>query len=733
MNVFAENALYNSNSTIEEICRRVCGLLSSGHEKEEHFFREKVGDFCISVAKDKDIPSVEQGREWIEIGALAGNTDCIQCIDHLNIVEDLKPLISEEFFEIVSEPFPAACFQNALHSLTSPSRCRRWLEYGCQEEHDDTGRCSIAIRNLDRLTSLLDGLEDWHFSIVLERGKVSEMEYICFQIALNRKTMSLEKTLICLKEAGEAIKVCKRLYSIFLSLKPIGNIEWWELMYMADSVLQGEEDEERSSHDIAGEFCYRLSFDHRQNNVTRCIEWIQLGKELNNLKCDTTISLLSLFGESLSEIRHLQLVVHHAHSTCRSLISLASYSSSLSDALKWLHHHAKDHDPQGKVVLSLCEAGLKSVMAKIQYERDELIYEICLIRDFKSTYLSLMNEINHKETISYRFLTTSLLFGSLVKNEISSLYRSFFMSSLREVHLLPLIVSFLYPLKRERKEGENRGGEEERKRESVEKGKRENEEERKRERENEEERKRESEVMVRSLEDICRLFLLGDLSHITSLSFSFHCFPTNYLSTFYPLLLSRLPSLLSLSYHHVDESDELLDLSWLCSLDSSHLKKLEIHGHYIGSLSFLSSLNLSHLHSLSLSHIDDSHISDLSHCDFMNLKELKIFSSVIPTLFQLATWKNFSPFKLSIVDCVLSDISSLSLLDLSLLEEPLDFSDNSLSDLTPLREVRYPIGVLIRGNRKAVEKVTEMERSRSSDKEREREERYMFGRVTVSL
>ena len=309
-----------------------------------------------------------------------------------------------------------------------------------------------------------------------------------------------------------------------------------------------------------------------------------------------------------------------------------------------------------------------------------------------------------------RFLTRLLLSGSLSKNQDSVIYRSFFHSGLREVHLLPLISKYLVEEKREE--------------ESEEEG---------------EERQE-----VSSLLDISSIVFSSSSSSITSLTINMKY--DNQFLCFLPLLFSLLPNLTRLELTSSGFIHRT-DLSFLQQVNTSKLERLQISSCSFDSLSPLSLCDLSSLHSLtiknfperdglhplnglssditrslktlrlvkchleglsplsdcdlsSLEHLDltfnrsPSSLSPLRGSDLSSLKSLNLDGTNISDLSPLCECKGLALEELCLRETPFEDLSSLSLLDLSRLKNPINLTETKVSDLSPLENISYD-GVVV--------------------------------------
>ena len=375
-------------------------------------------------------------------------------------------------------------------------------------------------------------------------------------------------------------------------------------------------------------------------------------------------------------------------------------------SVSWLRRSAGERYREGEIALG--GLLLFGRTRRCKYERDEGILYLNNIserwrivpRDEGKLSLSLSLSSMRK------IYTHTLLLGFLDKNKQTSLSRSFFKSSMTEVHLLSLISRYL-PM-----------GEREREKERV--------------------------TTTSYFEDLCarnqntltdvhsvvRLLLQkpeslslslyvtpSSLSHSISPPLSFDLLP--YFSLLSPLHTSRIehltlapwvfapfnlsflsemqfPSLLSLSLygHDIHPVDRFsLSLSPLSSWKVPRLEKLDIRAYQLLSLSSIQNWGLENLTSLSLRLGSSLPLSSLSLCSFPSLSHLSLLHAGESSYRNLKSWTNLDGFSnanmprlisLSLSSPSLIDISSLSLCDLSRLRE-LEFSQcYELSDISPL-------------------------------------------------
>jgi len=396
--------------------------------------------------------------------------------------------------------------------------------------------------------------------------------------------------------------------------------------------------------------------------------------------------------------------------------------TSIPRTMKWLKMSAEEGCEEGVITYASL---LHSLNPDLQYKGDEAAWWMKRMKEEK-----LMEKVRYFDpdgSRACRHLTRLLLSGSLSKNQDSVIYRSFFRSGLREVHLLPLIVS-KYLVDGKKRENERREVNEE---------------------ESEEEREgMDDEQHVSSFSAIIStLGSIVDLIYSSSSSTSFISslelileYDNQFLS-FLPLLFSLLPHLNELIFASVDLfCPQFVNLSLLQQADTSKLEILDIYGCSFDSLSPLSLCDLSCFRTLSLRELnpyegfhplngissditrslkklevtssDLEDLSPLSDCDLSSLVDLNLssdssLSSLSPLrgsdlsslkylslrgtnisdLSPLCECKGLALEELDLVETPIEDLSPLSLLDLSRLRRPIDLRYLMISDLSPLGSI----------------------------------------------
>ena len=324
--------------------------------------------------------------------------------------------------------------------------------------------------------------------------------------------------------------------------------------------------------------------------------------------------------------------------------------TSIPRAMKWLKLSAEDGYEEGV----LTYAGLLYCLHRdMQYKGDEAAMWVKRIK--KKKVLEKVGSFDSDGSRAHRHLVRTLLSGSLSKNQDSVLNRSFFGSSMRELHLLPLISKYVGEEKREERKVNTNS----------------------------------TRKIVFHLLDISSIIFSSSSSSITSLTI--HMKSDNQFLCFLPLLFPLLPNLkeLTLSCDMTGPST-LLDFSLLQQVDTSKLETLQIIACSYASLSPLSLCDLSSLTTLqvdSFPEVEGLHpLNGLSSNITKSLNKIEVTYSHLKDVSPLSGCDLFSLKELKFSGCQsLSDLSSLQDANLSSVEE-LNLSNNqSLSDLSPFR------------------------------------------------
>ena len=395
---------------------------------------------------------------------------------------------------------------------------------------------------------------------------------------------------------------------------------------------------------------------------------------------------------------------------------IAMEKTSLPQAMKWLHVSAEAGYHEAMIAYA---ALVHACEPDLEYREDEATLWLSLVND-KSLFRGV--DIDPTGSRAHRHLVRTLLSGSLSRNQYSVLYKSFFRSGLREVHLLPLISKYL-----------------------VEETKRDFDEEYR----NTTKPVSCEQTSLHSLLD-ASLLLIDNTSVVNDLNVVVGEEERSpFILLLLPLLLSHLPSLEKLSLCCEDIQPEL-DLSFLQHTDTSNLVHISIENFIVSSLSTLSLYDISSLKVLqlgsryspitqlrsldgltrkntsSLRHLyvscpDLVDISSLSNCDLSSLESLQfdtcsslsdlsplrgltlsaledveIYQTPISDLSPLYECKGLALESLCLPGCPIEDLSFLLHLDLSRFVEPIDLIGTNISDLSPLKSIqREGMSVLV--------------------------------------
>jgi len=415
---------------------------------------------------------------------------------------------------------------------------------------------------------------------------------------------------------------------------------------------------------------------------------------------DKAVSVLGPLEEW--ERKELQNSSSDFGDTCFNIADMKQ--TSIPRTMKWLKMSAEEGNDKGMFTYG----GLLGLNPDLEYKRDEAAWWVKRVKD--DELVAKVGSVDSDGSQSRRFITRLLLSGSLSKNQDSVLYRSFFCSGLREVHLLPLLSKYLV-------------------------------EEKKRE----EEKRNESLTLLRfsitSLTNISYL-IYNNTSYFGD--FTFYLSYDNQYMCFLPLLFSLFPNVTSLSVSSTSRSDQKhFDLSVLQQVDTSKLERLGVFNCSYDSLSPLSLCNLSSLHGLAVHGFPDGrdgfhplnglssditkslktlgltscHLKDLSPLsgfdlsfletlnlygnpdlsslsplrgsDLYSLQSLTLDRTNISDLSPLCECKGLALEELQLSDTPIEDLSPLSLLDLSRLKKPIMLEMTKVSDLSPLLNFSY--------------------------------------------
>ena len=399
--------------------------------------------------------------------------------------------------------------------------------------------------------------------------------------------------------------------------------------------------------------------------------------------------------------------------------TVANHQTSIQRTIKWLLLSAEGECEEGMMVYGGLLYGLNP---DLKYKRDEAAWWVKRVEEER--LVEKVGSFDSDGSRARRHLTRLLLSGSLSKNQDSVLYRSFFRSSMREVHLLPLISKYLI------EEGTKEKGEE--KREGA-------------------------RHTVSSLFHISSI-AFSPSSSLTDLSIEMGC--DNQFLCFLPLLFSLLPNLKNLTIYGQNDNKTTPDLSLLQQVDTSKLEYLLFHRCSFNSLSPLSLCDLSSLHTLVINDCcqvnglhplngissditrslkllivygcDLKDLSPLSDCDLSSVANLELLNNLslsdlsalrgsdlssleflhiglsnISDLSPLCECKGLAPEAFHLIESPIEDLSPLSLLDLSRMNGSIYLSSTNVSDLSPLENISYDGVEVYITNTPACEKMEE--------------------------
>jgi len=385
----------------------------------------------------------------------------------------------------------------------------------------------------------------------------------------------------------------------------------------------------------------------RQTSYSRMKVWLNLAMERTKAHKALVEKLLAVLsfvsqGFEMNPIEHEYAGIMGSQELGSTCLVLAQREPCMSRLRAWLRLGSTFDSVAGyKCIMneSSIMFSSKDEGCRLRYKRCEAaaaikraLYSLPSPNQFMDT-LQRMRGFNVDDGAVYSFYLQTLLCGSLDRNQTSSLYRCFFSSGLREVHLLPLIAGYL---------GEkNINGVNER------------------------------EVSYHDIEqyrnpqntlDVCRCLLEHEDSRgkVNRLIFTSQF-------QYVPLYLSLYLSVTSLDYSHRDTTTSYhLDLSHLSYMDTSKLTSLVVSGCVVSSLSPLSQYDLSHLQRLFF--FCTSGVQNLIGLTTNNTASLKKLSITCPNLVDISVLK----------DCNLSSLEELKL-------------GGPLSDISCLKDLSFPM------------------------------------------
>ena len=411
---------------------------------------------------------------------------------------------------------------------------------------------------------------------------------------------------------------------------------------------------------------------------------------------------ISIFGEVDEQERKILGKTSYTFGGACFKIS-GEKKSTIVQSMKWLKMSAEEGYQEGVFVYGCL---LFRLNPDLQYLGDEGAWWLTRVEDMKLFEKVGNVHFDSDGLRARRHLTRTLLSGSLSKNQDSVLYRSFFHSGLREVHLLPLISKYLIEEKKIEVDHVDHDT-------SI------------------------TEICLHSINDVSKITFM-DTSSITSLSMCMKL--NNHLLRSLPLLFFLFPNMSKLTlFASQTKTEEKVDLSLLqkvntskleilhldrcvydslsplslCDLSSLHtlkvyrfsnheldpleglssditrsLKEFELTMSVLQDLSPLSGCDLSSLEKLNLEYSGSlSDLSPLRGSDLSSLKSLTLDFSKVSDLSPLCECKGLALEEINLSRTPIEDLSPLSLLDLSCLKQPIYLSNTKVSDLSPLENI----------------------------------------------
>ena len=468
------------------------------------------------------------------------------------------------------------------------------------------------------------------------------LEYACYEIALSRLTIEDSKLWLrtsvefSTEKGRNALKAEEKFQFLSTIERELKEREMKEL----DSVTLERIIKLNNELGTA----YLLS-SRQQENIEKARELLDMACEIGDTQKGTHAkrlkSLLQMIDRVVGVVR-LEDYVLLSSSTCFTFDSIICSQPTVELMRRWAQL-TRELDPECMERLIFLDCALQFGSEK--HRREEAIYRVRRLQK-----RGVWNKVKRSERAvdcvcllqdlhfsrSRQFLVKVLFSGSLRKNKDSSLYRSFFRSGLREVHLLPLITRYV-----------------EKDREEYDKEKR---------------SQLEKEWYYASREYGYDGFLA--LFDDVSVSYCFDRPRNRSFPLFLPLLLSSSNNLKEVTI------DSFTQHGRRCPIELD--------------LSCFVGANTSNLTSLSIKNYDnDLSLSPLSFCDFSSLEVLSISRVRIEGLEGLTPNNTRSLKELSLIDlCFLVDISSLSLCDLSSLVNVTIVRCSKLISLSPLSKAK---------------------------------------------
>ena len=535
-----------------------------------------IGNVCYVNAKREGVSSSRR-RQWLQLGAEAKDTDCIESLQVLSSMDDMGELSSEDSLYIIKYRYrylDIVCgFSLGQENM---EKAKRWLKYAADLGHH---KSQVALKNLSTVSKKIKIEELWEFECFVRSASNTSSAFgkACCEVACSNQTRTKERVIKWL-ELGAAHKnqICKKVINALSDVSPLGDISREEVVRMVALI--------RDEKCLAGYLCYKMALAEDLKSTKRGTQWLEMGSKLDNEKCDTSLDVLSNLGSvKKMDKYHFQAVVKYYDDPAKGYIILASRQDTVERASKYLRLGMKAGSRSSSIA-DYCEAALLYEMTDTQYKRDEAIYRV------RESSSKAVNSSYPNHCLPPSFYLRTLLCGSLNKNQDSVLHQSFFRSPIREVQLLPIIARYLSP-----DLGEDFGVLKVRNR-----------------------------LYVSSLMSLCDIFII-DTSDLQSIEIDFERTGYDNLPLFAPLLFSKAPPLVSLSLS-LSKHSSTQDLGqYFRNTDTSRLQHLTLCNVEFNSFSSLSSVDFSSLEDLTI-----------KKCKLPSLSPLSAWKGLSPTSLTVA-------------------------------------------------------------------------------------------------
>jgi len=617
-------------------------------EKDEvlSLFGKGCGLVAFNMSKSEDISTLHRRKEWLHIGEELKSEVCSSTLSVLSKVESMGELELWEYVVLTNmlSDIGTACLQIGLDSKPAKrQRAEKWFLLGGSLNNE---MCTKLLPLIGEQEIEWEEGELRQVSDIYSTSHPLSDRTLYYNLAFNEEMESVERCKYLLQQgAARGDMESIAMVEILSALSNMKEMEMWEVRFIADAVKLSWRDEPLS-------ICEDIIL--KQKSRQKAKKWLEMGSQLGGMKFKTSLRVLSDFPH-LNDIEAIGTL--HKYGLCvgGACIEIASRQNTLSDVSRWLHIGATS-GRSGCSSAAFFEGAVLFMTAMSNYKRNEGVFlasSSSIERDMackdEEQAIPLFRRGNHdyidKSVLGAygshqkKFLVETLLCGSLYKNQSCSLYRSFFGSTTREVHLLPLIASYVL--------GEVK------------------------------------DMEMKKVEELhCRTGLYL------------------YLYFLYPLFFSDLSSLRVL---HISKSPASLFLPILLPhLVGLESLELSLH-HYPDSEAFpLSLVNTSRLKELHLLDVSMSHLSSMSRYDLSSLKIFKVQGAPSSPIPFIKEWKNLHLETLSLSYCNINDISWLKEIEHIIKDSDspptLGLYYNNISDLSPLDEMDFPFTIDIREN-----------------------------------